>query len=71
MTKIGKFAHVSKKKRIKRSGLRRRTCHLIKSAHISNDCETAILRTSTFMEDKSKRLSRQNRYVIGWNMSIT
>lgn len=71
MTKKGKFAHASKRKKIKRSGLRRHTCHSIKSAHISNDCETAILRTSTFMEDKSKRLSRQSRYVIGWNMSIT
>ena len=71
MKKTGKFAHASKRKKIKRSGLRRRTCHLIKSAHISNDCGTAILRISTFMEDKSRKQSRQNRYVIGWNMLIT
>ena len=68
MTKKGKFAHASKRKKIKRSGLRRHTCHSIKSAHISNDCATAISKISTFMEDKSKRLSGRSRSEIGWNM---
>ena len=71
MTERGKCANDSKKKRIKRSGLRQRTCHSIKNAVIRSACGIVTLRILTFMEDKSKRLSRQSRFVIGWNMSTT
>ena len=71
MTKRGKCAHASKRKKIRRSGLKKLTCHLIVNALIRSDCGTATLRILTFMEDKSKRQLRQSRSVIGWNMSIT
>ena len=68
MTKRGKCAHASKRKKIRRSGLKKLTCHLIVNALIRSDCGTATLRILTFMEDKSKRLSRRSRFVKGWKM---